>query len=393
MNEEDEPHDVPADEAPAPNSKHAPAKAGLAALTLGALGVVFGDIGTSPLYAMKETFSPEHGLKADPTAVFGVLSLIFWAITIVVTCKYVLFILRMDNEGEGGVMALISLIRRARLDTPRATWALVAMGAFGAALFYGDGMITPAISVLSAVEGLEVVAPSMETIVVPATLVILSTLFFVQRFGTGPLGRLFGPIMGAWFGALAIFGLGKVVGDPSVLKALSPTYGVQFFFDHGGEAFLALGSVVLAITGAEALYADMGHFGRGPIRRAWFLLVLPALFLNYLGQGALLLSDAEGDRQPVLPPGARVGADPDGGAGHCGDGDRVAGGDLRRLLGHPPGRAARASSRCSRSATPPSSRSGRSTCRRSTGRCSWRSWSWWSASGPPARSPTPTGSR
>ena len=300
MNEEDEPHDVPADEAPAPNSKHAPAKAGLAALTLGALGVVFGDIGTSPLYAMKETFSPEHGLKAEPTAVFGVLSLIFWAITIVVTCKYVLFILRMDNEGEGGVMALISLIRRARLDTPRATWALVAMGAFGAALFYGDGMITPAISVLSAVEGLEVVAPSMETIVVPATLVIISTLFFVQRFGTGPLGRLFGPIMGAWFGSLAIFGLSKVIGDPSVLKALSPTYGVQFFFDHGGEAFLALGAVVLAITGAEALYADMGHFGRPPIRRAWFLLVLPALFLNYLGQGALLLSDPKAIDNPFF---------------------------------------------------------------------------------------------
>ena len=262
--------------------------------------MVFGDIGTSPLYAMKETFSPEHGLKPDPTAVFGVLSLIFWAITIVVTCKYVLFILRMDNEGEGGVMALISLIRRARLDTPRATWALVAMGAFGAALFYGDGMITPAISVLSAVEGLEVVTPSMETIVVPATLVILSTLFFVQRFGTGPLGRFFGPIMGTWFGALAVFGLGKVVGDPSVLKALSPTYGVQFFFDHGGEAFLALGSVVLAITGAEALYADMGHFGRGPIRRAWFLLVLPALFLNYLGQGALLLSEPKAIDNPFF---------------------------------------------------------------------------------------------
>ncbi|HLM27898.1 MAG TPA: potassium transporter Kup [Thermoleophilaceae bacterium] len=301
MSAEDEPHDVPADERrPPADSSPTPAKAGLAALTLGALGVVFGDIGTSPLYAMKETFSTEHGLKPDPTAVYGVLSLIFWAITIVVTCKYVLFIMRADNEGEGGVMALISLIRRSRLDTPRAKWLLIAMGAFGAALFYGDGMITPAISVMSAVEGLEVVTPSLETFVVPATLVILSTLFFVQRFGTGPLGRFFGPIMAAWFGSLAVFGLIKTLGDPSVVKALSPTYGVEFFTEHGGQAFLALGSVVLAITGAEALYADMGHFGPGPIRRAWFVLVLPALFLNYLGQGALLLSDPKAIENPFF---------------------------------------------------------------------------------------------
>jgi KUP system potassium uptake protein len=293
--------DVPGDEKPVPEgSSRSPAQAGLAALALGALGVVFGDIGTSPLYAMKETFSTEHGLTPDPTTVYGVLSLIFWSITIVVTCKYVLLIMRADNEGEGGVMALISLVRSAKLNTPRAKWGLIALGAFGAALFYGDGMITPAISVLSAVEGMEVVTPSLETFVVPVTLVILTTLFFVQRFGTGPLGRFFGPVMAAWFGSLAAFGVGKVVGDPSVLKALSPTYAVEFFVDHGGKAFLALGSVVLAITGAEALYADMGHFGRGPIRRAWFLLVLPALFLNYLGQGALLLADQKAIDNPFF---------------------------------------------------------------------------------------------
>jgi KUP system potassium uptake protein len=293
--------DVPADEQPPPQGgSGGRAKAGLAALTLGALGVVFGDIGTSPLYAMKETFSGEHDIPVDPTTVYGVLSLIFWAITIVVTSKYVLFIMRADNEGEGGVMALISLIRRSHLATPRAEWLLVALGAFGASLFYGDGMITPAISVMSAVEGLEVVSPSMETFVVPAALVILSTLFFVQRFGTGPLGRFFGPVMATWFGSLAIFGLGKVMGEPSVLRALSPTYAVDFFTEHGGEAFLSLGSVVLAITGAEALYADMGHFGRKPIRTAWFLLVLPALFLNYLGQGALLLGDSKAIDNPFF---------------------------------------------------------------------------------------------
>ncbi len=300
MSAADEFQDVPADELPPSGGDHTPAKAGLAALTLGALGVVFGDIGTSPLYAMKETFAGEHKIAVEPTTVYGVLSLIFWSITIVVTVKYVLIIMRADNDGEGGVMALISLIRRSRLQTPRAEWLLVALGAFGAALFYGDGMITPAISVMSAVEGLEVVTPNLEAMVVPATLVILSTLFFVQRFGTGPLGRFFGPVMATWFGSLAIFGLIKVVGEPSVLKALSPTYAIEFFAEHGGEAFLSLGAVVLAITGAEALYADMGHFGRKPIRAAWFLLVLPALFLNYLGQGALLLGDAKAIDNPFF---------------------------------------------------------------------------------------------
>jgi len=285
--------------APQPPDKGV-AHVGAAALTLGALGVVFGDIGTSPLYAMKEVFSEVHGLEPDPSAVYGVLSLIFWAITIVVSVKYLTFIMRADNEGEGGIMALISLIQRTALGTGRRKLALVALGIFGAGLFYGDGMITPAISVLSAVEGLEVAAPGLKDYVIPITLAIISTLFVIQRFGTGAVGKLFGPVMLLWFGSLAIFGLLAVVDEPSVLRALSPHYGVEFLFDGGGVAFLALGSVVLAVTGAEALYADMGHFGRPPIRRAWFALVLPALLLNYMGQGALLLSDPGASDSPFF---------------------------------------------------------------------------------------------
>ncbi len=279
--------------------------AGAGALALGALGVVFGDIGTSPLYAMKETFSERHGLTPDPGSVYGVLSLVFWAITIIVSVKYVVFIMRADNGGEGGIMALIALIQGTAMRTARAKWVLIALGVFGAALFYGDGMITPAISVLSAVEGLEVAAPGLERFVVPIALVVLSTLFVVQRFGTGLVGRIFGPVMLLWFTVLGVLGLVEVVGDPSVLRALSPHYGVQFFIDHGSTAFLALGSVVLAVTGAEALYADMGHFGRSPIRRAWFAVVFPALLLNYMGQGALLLSDPGAADNPffLLAPG------------------------------------------------------------------------------------------
>jgi KUP system potassium uptake protein len=218
-----------------------------------------------------------------------VISLVFWAITTIVSVKYVTFIMRADNEGEGGIMALIALVQRLRLSGTMAKAALVAAGIFGAALFYGDGMITPAISVLSAVEGLEVAAPSLHDLVVPITLVVITILFGIQRFGTQAVGRLFGPVMGVWFAILAVAGLGKVVAHPGILRALSPHYGVQFFIDHGGTAFLALGSVVLAVTGAEALYADMGHFGRPPIRRAWFFLVFPALVLNYMGQGALIV--------------------------------------------------------------------------------------------------------
>jgi KUP system potassium uptake protein len=284
--------------------------AGLAALTFGALGVVFGDIGTSPLYALHTVFSAhDHAVKPDEAGVYGVISLVFWSITIIVSVKYVTFIMRADNEGEGGIMALIARVLDLPLKGRRAKATLVALGIFGAALFYGDGMITPAISVLSAVEGLEVAAPALESLVVPITLTVLTALFVIQRFGTEAVGRLFGPVMALWFAVLAISGLAKVVDSPAILKALSPTYGIAFFLDNGGVAFLALGSVVLAVTGAEALYADMGHFGRPAIRRAWFFLVFPALTLNYLGQGALILSSPAAIENPffmLVPHWARV---------------------------------------------------------------------------------------
>jgi KUP system potassium uptake protein len=262
----------------------------MGALTLGALGVVFGDIGTSPLYALHTVFSASHG-KVQPVQddVYGVISLVVWSITFIVSVKYVTYIMRADNDGEGGIMALIALIQSASLRGRAAQAALVALGIFGASLFYGDGMITPAISVLSAVEGLEVVSSSFESLVVPLTLVVIAGLFAIQSRGTSAVGRLFGPVMGVWFSVLALGGLGQIVKHPEVIKALSPTYGVQFFLDHGSVAFVALASVVLAVTGAEALYADMGHFGRRPIRRAWFFFVFPALTLNYLGQAALIL--------------------------------------------------------------------------------------------------------
>jgi KUP system potassium uptake protein len=299
------PEPDPPESKPSRASRSAAAHGSAAALTLGALGVVFGDIGTSPLYAMKQTFSPEYGLTPDPGSVFGVLSLVFWAITIIVSVKYILFIMRAANGGEGGIMALIALIQSTAMRTARGKWTLITLGVFGAALFYGDGMITPAISVLSAVEGLEVATPALEQFVVPIALVILTSLFVVQRYGTAAVGRLFGPVMLLWFATLGVLGLVQVVERPSILAALSPTYGVVFFLEHGWLAFLALGSVVLAVTGAEALYADMGHFGRRPIRRAWFALVLPALLLNYMGQGALLLSDPAAAGNPffLLAPG------------------------------------------------------------------------------------------
>jgi KUP system potassium uptake protein len=280
----------------------------MAALTLGALGVVFGDIGTSPLYALQTVFEAHnHAVKPDQASVYGVISLVFWSITVIVSIKYVTFIMRADNEGEGGIMALIALVQR--LNLKRAAPVLVALGIFGAALFYGDGMITPAISVLSAVEGLKVVSPSFQSLVVPITLAVIAVLFAIQRFGTQTVGRLFGPVMGVWFTILAVSGLAKVVQSPAILKALSPSYGVQFFLDRGGTAFLALGSVVLAVTGAEALYADMGHFGRRPIRRAWFLFVFPALILNYMGQGALVLETPSAIDSPffrLVPDWSRV---------------------------------------------------------------------------------------
>jgi KUP system potassium uptake protein len=259
------------------------------ALAAGALGVVFGDIGTSPLYALQATFT--EAVTPDRQGVYGVISLVFWAVTLIVSIKYVTFIMRADNEGEGGIMALIARVQTVKLGTRAAKMALIALGIFGASLFYGDGMITPAISVLSAVEGLEVAAPSLDSLVVEITIAIITVLFLIQRFGTGAVGRLFGPVMGLWFAVLAVAGAASVAHHPGILRAVSPTYGVSFLVEHGGIAFAALGSVVLTVTGAEALYADMGHFGRRPIRRAWFAIVFPALILNYMGQGALILRE------------------------------------------------------------------------------------------------------
>jgi KUP system potassium uptake protein len=262
------------------------------ALALGALGVVFGDIGTSPLYTLQTLFDPSdpHPVKVSHESIFGVVSLIFWSITVIVTVTYVVLIMRADNDGEGGIMALIALIRRRALPGGRRAKAiLAALGIFGASLFLGDSMITPAISVLSAVEGVEVAAPSVSNIVIPITVVIIVILFMAQRLGTGAVGRAFGPIMALWFTIIGLIGIKGIVSHPVILKALSPTYAIGFLFGHFGTAFFSLTAVVLAVTGAEALYADMGHFGRRPVRRAWILLVFPACALNYFGQGALIL--------------------------------------------------------------------------------------------------------
>jgi KUP system potassium uptake protein len=262
------------------------------ALAVGALGVVFGDIGTSPLYTVQTLFDPSdpHPVKVSHDSIFGVVSLIFWSVTIIVTVTYVLLVMRADNDGEGGIMALIALIRRRALPGGnRAKAVLAALGIFGASLFFGDSMITPAISVLSAVEGVQVAAPSVSNLVIPITVAIIIVLFLVQRLGTGAVGRMFGPIMSVWFAVIAVLGVRGIAAHPVILEALSPSYAVSFLFGHFGTAFYALTAVVLAVTGAEALYADMGHFGRAAIRRAWLLLVFPACILNYLGQGALIL--------------------------------------------------------------------------------------------------------
>ncbi|MDG2538057.1 potassium transporter Kup [Dyella jiangningensis] len=284
-----------------PDSTHglsdADAKRRLAALALGAIGVVYGDIGTSPLYTLQTTLSHD-GMKPTPESIYGVLSLIFWAQIIVVSLKYVVFIMRADNKGEGGIMALLALALRSVGSQPRQRWLLAIIGIFGAALFYGDGVITPAISLLSAVEGVKVAAPNLGHWVVPITAVILFFLFALQRHGTERVGRLFGPVMVVWFIVIALLGVQMIARNPHVLWALNPMYGVKFFVSHGLQAFIALGGVVLALTGAEALYADMGHFGKRPIRIAWFSFVLPALVLNYFGQGALLLEHPEAIDNP-----------------------------------------------------------------------------------------------
>src|SRR5882724_11458319 len=267
---------------------------GRAALALGALGAVFGDIGTSPLYTVQTLFNPgdPHPVKVSADSVFGVISLIFWSGMLIVTITYVLLVMRADNHGEGGIMALITLVTRLGAGgTRRVKLMLALLGVFGASLFFGDSMITPAISVLSAIEGTEVVAPSITELVVPITAAILVVLFVLQRLGTGAVGKLFGPVMVIWFTVIGACGIRGIAANPAILKALSPTYALWFFFGHLTTAFFALAAVVLAVTGAEALYADMGHFGRRPITFMWLALVYPACTLSYLGQGALVLGD------------------------------------------------------------------------------------------------------
>ena len=258
---------------------------------------MFGDIGTSPLYTLRECFTGPHGLALTEANIYGVLSLIFWAITIIVTLKYVTLIMSADNRGEGGIMALTALVGRGLTDR-RSRWWLMGLGIFGAAMFYGDGMITPAISVLSAVEGLDVMAPVLKPYVVPVTLMILIALFSIQRHGTARVGVLFGPVTSVWFIAIGVLGALQIARNPGVLAALNPAYSIGFLVSNPLAAFLALGAVVLAITGTEALYADMGHFGADPIRRAWLIFVLPMLVLNYFGQGALLIHDASAIKNP-----------------------------------------------------------------------------------------------
>jgi KUP system potassium uptake protein len=301
-------HDLsPALQAAADDERDVVAHASRVVLALGALGIVYGDIGTSPLYTEQAIFT-QHSNAAHTTiaGVYGIVSLIFWALTIEVSIKYAGFIMRAHNRGDGGIMALTSLIQRKKVAH---TALLVTLGIFGAGLFFGDGMITPAISVISAVEGLNIATPSLSHLVVPISLAILVALFLVQRFGTGAVGWLFGPVILIWFTAIGAFGLHEVVLHPGVLQGLSPVWGARFIFDHGGAAFLTLGSVVLAVTGAEALYADRGHFGAGPIRFTWFLIVFPAVVLSYLGQAALIHADPSTVKNPfylLVPSGGRI---------------------------------------------------------------------------------------
>jgi KUP system potassium uptake protein len=286
---------------PTPASRPSRRHLGMAVLALGALGVVFGDIGTSPLYALQTVFSSDHqAVKPTEADVYGVISLVFWSITLIVSIEFVLFIMRADNDGEGGILALIALIEGVTLRRGGLKALLIALGMFGVALFYGDGIITPAISVLSAVEGVKVAVPSLESLVLPITIAVLAGLFAIQRFGTHVIGRLFGPVMVLWFAVIAAAGLGRAAAHPAILKALSPTYGLAFFGNHFGVAFISLGAIVLTITGAEALYADMGHFGRAPISRAWFFVVFPALTLNYMGQGSLILGEPSAIDNPFF---------------------------------------------------------------------------------------------
>jgi KUP system potassium uptake protein len=294
-----EPHETRAMDDASAQSGHAPKKGW--ALALAALGVVYGDIGTSPLYSLKECFHGEHAVATNSANVFGVLSLVFWSLTLVVTIKYLTFILRADNHGEGGILALLALVPpdKAKSEKRHGRPGLLALlVVFGSALLYGDGVITPAISVLSAIEGLEVATSSLKPTIVPLTIAILLALFLVQKRGTAGIGRVFGPVMIVWFSTIGLLGLAKIVKHPGILAAINPVHAILFFAHHGGHGFLVLGAVVLSITGAEALYADMGHFGRTPIRRSWFLVVFPALLFNYFGQGAHILAVPAASQNP-----------------------------------------------------------------------------------------------
>ena len=288
------PHAVP----PASGGASPAGRQGLGALTLGAIGVVYGDIGTSPLYTVKEVFAPHTGVPLDAHHLVGAVSTIFWALMLVVTLKYVVLILRADNHGEGGGLALTALAAQAVQAQPRLRQALLLLGVFGATLFYGDSLITPAISVLGAMEGLELVTPALKPYVVPISVAILIGLFLVQRFGTAVVGRFFGPVIVLWFVMLGVTGVVHIVREPAILAALNPLAAWQFMAERGWQLFAAVGAIVLALTGAEALYADMGHFGRRPIQLAWTGLVLPGLALNYLGQGALLIADPSAIENP-----------------------------------------------------------------------------------------------
>jgi len=328
------------------------AHAGRAVLVLGALGVVYGDIGTSPLYTEQVIFGSYRATAhVTPATVYGVASLIFWALMVVVSIKYAGFIMRAHNRGEGGIMALTALLQRNRVARGA---VLVTLGIFGAALFFGDGIITPAISVLGSVQGVQVATPALAHLVVPLSVAILIGLFVLQRFGSGTIGWLFGPIILVWFAAIGLLGLSEVLKDPSVLQGLSPTWAVRFMIDHGVEGYLVLGGVVLAVTGAEALYADRGHFGAKPIRLGWFGVALPALMLNYLGQAVLILHHPSTRTNPfyLLAPRwalwplvvlATMGPLAAGDPGRPGDRDRLAGGDLRFVLGGKAGGSARLS--------------------------------------------------
>jgi KUP system potassium uptake protein len=282
---------------PATPETESSSKSSLSALTLGAIGIVYGDIGTSVLYAVKTVFAIGH-VDLNPVNIFGILSIFFWTLTVIVSLKYVLLVLRADNHGEGGTAALLALASNAVKDKPVLRRRLLVVGMFGAALFYGDGVITPAISVLSAVEGLEIVSPAFSQYVIPLTLWILLLLFIVQKRGTAGIGKFFGPITMVWFIAIGVLGALQIAENPAILKALSPHYALLFMWNSPGTTFLILGAIVLCVTGAEALYADMGYFGKRPIRLAWFCVVMPALTLNYFGQGALLLSTPEAVKNP-----------------------------------------------------------------------------------------------